>query len=173
MPRFLDTERPPSVSPSKSPVMDPFDEQPSYGEEPYEPQLQPTTFNFTNHDLIAGFNDTIKAYFSEARVPIIFVLLISAFTLAYAQAEGTLFGRSLAYLITDSVSKLNSYYPMIGITDHDTEDSFCNCLLEKVADVEEWKVDERFFQLGWSNLLYVAFFGSVKKAFLATRGRRA
>ena len=57
--------------------------------------------------------------------------------------------------------------------DRDTEGSFCTCLFEKVPDVEEWKVDERFFQLDWSDLLYVAFLRSVKKAFVTTRVRRA
>ena len=156
-----------------------FNEQSSYTEEipysaeSYESQSRPTTFNYTNHDLVSGFSDTVRNYFSEARVPVVSVLLSSAFTVADAQIEGTLFGRSLAYLIADAVSKLNAYWPTIGIKDHDTEDSFCHCVLEKIAGLEKWKVDERFFRLGWSDSLYVAFFGSVRKAFTATRGRRA
>jgi hypothetical protein len=132
-----------------------------------------TTFNFTNHDFIAGFNITLKEWFEGARIPVVSVLLTSAFTLEDAQSEGMLFGRSLAYLITDTVSKLNAYYPTIGMREYDTEDSYCNAVGDATAKLDEWKTDERFYRLGWEDLVFAAFFGSVQRAFTATKGRRA
>lgn len=129
-----------------------IESQPSNVEGPsytLAPKDEPTVpFDFTNHDLLSGFNNTVRGWLRDADIPIVSAPLTSEFTLADAQQEGMLFGRSLAYLITESVIKLNIYYPTIGELPIETEDSLCNSLLPKVSDWQEFKVDERFWRLG-------------------------
>jgi hypothetical protein len=87
-----------------------------------------------------------------------------------------MFGRSLAYIISDTIQQLNAYWPTIGITDpkdFESEEQLCAGTLKLLDDCREFRNKEIWVQLRWSEEAFSRFFASVGAALKVTLERKA